>query len=199
MRYLQKFVFLALALCIVVSLPLAASAMERTEGTEGLFLAKVNDLTDHGAPREGTTRAQYLTILYDAAGAPAVTGESAYPDVSPDTAYASAIIWAEQKGITKAERGHNFDPDAIIAEEEAAETLSSALAALGETAQQLAQGILAARVGYAKEEDFLLTFHESTKEPRTTMSAALLQCPVRVSHTNASNSHGYIQAAAFSL
>lgn len=175
MRYLRKFAFLVLALCIVASLPLAASAAEQTEMThENAFLTRVYTLTDRGAPREGTTRAQYLTILYDAAGAPTVTGEPAYSDVSPDASYASAVVWAEQKGIVRTERGRDFDPDAIITEEEAAEALSTALAALGETAQQLAQGILAARVGYTKEEDFLFPFHETAKEPRTLTSVALL-------------------------
>ena len=94
---------LVMALCITVSLPLSALAEEpgadAPEGAvytavqvgPGEFLARVFRATDAGRPLDGTTRAQYVTIIYNAAGAPEVSGRPTFPDVEEDADYADAL------------------------------------------------------------------------------------------------------------
>ena len=57
----------------------------------GEFLARVFRATDAGRPLDGTTRAQYVTIIYNAAGAPEVSGRPTFPDVEEDADYADAL------------------------------------------------------------------------------------------------------------
>ena len=46
------------------------------------------------------TRAQAVTFLYRASGAPAVSGNAAFSDVATNAYYAAAVKWAEKNGIT---------------------------------------------------------------------------------------------------
>ena len=52
------------------------------------------------SPDATCTRAQAVTFLYRASGAPAVSGNAAFSDVAADAYYASAVKWAEKNGIT---------------------------------------------------------------------------------------------------
>ena len=52
------------------------------------------------SPDATCTRAQAVTFLYRASGAPAVSGNSAFTDVASDAYYAAAVKWAEKNGIT---------------------------------------------------------------------------------------------------
>ena len=52
------------------------------------------------SPDATCTRAQAVTFLYRASGAPAVSGNSAFTDVASDAYYAAAVTWAEKNGIT---------------------------------------------------------------------------------------------------
>lgn len=60
---------------------------------------------------ETCTRAQAVTFLYRAAGAPAVSGSAAFGDVAADAYYAAAVKWAEQNGITGGIAGGLFGAD----------------------------------------------------------------------------------------
>jgi hypothetical protein len=53
-------------------------------------------------------------FLYRAAGSPAVTGDSAFTDVTDANAYYyNAILWAAENGITAGIGGGLFTPDGI--------------------------------------------------------------------------------------
>lgn len=64
---------------------------------------------------EGCTRAQIVTFLYRAAGSPAVKADTVNPftDVSKDSVYYNAILWAVENGITKGTTETTFDPNAV--------------------------------------------------------------------------------------
>ena len=64
---------------------------------------------------EGCTRAQIVTFLYRAAGSPAVKADTVNPftDVSKDSVYYNAILWAVENGITKGTTDTTFDPNAV--------------------------------------------------------------------------------------
>ena len=64
---------------------------------------------------DGCTRAQIVTFLYRAAGSPAVKADTVNPftDVSKDSVYYNAILWAVEKGITKGATETTFDPNAV--------------------------------------------------------------------------------------
>ncbi len=62
-------------------------------------------------PGRPCTRAQAVTFLYRAAGAPAVSGSAAFGDVAADAYYAAAVKWAEQNGITGGIGGGLFGAD----------------------------------------------------------------------------------------
>ena len=55
------------------------------------------------------TRAQTVTFLYRAAGAPAVSGGS-FADVEADAYYADAVVWAAEQGITSGTTAETFSP-----------------------------------------------------------------------------------------
>ncbi len=52
------------------------------------------------SPDATCTRAQAVTFLYRASGAPAVSGNAAFSDVAANAYYAAAVTWAEKNGIT---------------------------------------------------------------------------------------------------
>lgn len=57
------------------------------------------------------TRAHAVALLYRAAGNPAVSGTARFSDVAPNAYYASAVAWAEMKGITTGIGGGLFGSD----------------------------------------------------------------------------------------
>lgn len=159
---------LVMALCITVSLPLSALAEEpgadAPEGAvytavqvgPGEFLARVFRATDAGRPLDGTTRAQYVTIIYNAAGAPEVSGRPTFPDVEEDADYADALAWAEQAGVISAADGAPFDPEGYITGGDALDMLCRAAAAVGGAARDIANGVLASYTGRCRDEDYVL-------------------------------------------
>ncbi|MCD8001778.1 MAG: S-layer homology domain-containing protein, partial [Oscillospiraceae bacterium] len=64
------------------------------------------------SPNGSCTRAQVVTFLYRLAGEPDVDGENEFADVSSDTYYYDAVIWAVQQGITNGVGNELFDPEA---------------------------------------------------------------------------------------
>lgn len=65
-------------------------------------------------PNGTCTRAQMVTFLWRAAGAPAVTGAMSFTDIAPDAYYYQAVLWAVQQGITTGTTDTAFNPDGIV-------------------------------------------------------------------------------------
>lgn len=63
------------------------------------------------SPNAICTRAQAVTFLYRASGAPAVSGNAAFSDVATNAYYAAAVKWAEKNGITGGIGGGLFGSD----------------------------------------------------------------------------------------
>ena len=63
------------------------------------------------SPDAACTRAQAVTFLYRASGAPAVSGNAAFSDVAANAYYAAAVKWAEKNGITGGIGGGLFGSD----------------------------------------------------------------------------------------
>ena len=64
---------------------------------------------------DGCTRAQIVTFLYRAAGSPEVSADVVNPftDVSKDSVYYNAIMWAVENKITAGTTETTFSPDAV--------------------------------------------------------------------------------------
>ena len=73
--------------------------------------AKANGISDGTAPEGTINRAQMVTMLYRAAGSPAVEGASAFTDISADSYYAKAAAWAAKNGITAGVGNGRFEPN----------------------------------------------------------------------------------------
>ncbi|MBD5084546.1 MAG: hypothetical protein HDT33_05655 [Clostridiales bacterium] len=54
------------------------------------------------------TRAEIVQILYKRAGSPTVYGTSGFADVASNAAYAKAVTWARQKGLTNGYNGNTY-------------------------------------------------------------------------------------------
>ncbi len=63
------------------------------------------------SPEDACTRAQVVTMLYRAAGSPAVTEEQGFADVPEDSYCAKAVAWAKAKGITAGVGDNCFAPE----------------------------------------------------------------------------------------
>ena len=63
------------------------------------------------SPNDTCTRAQYVTLLYNAAGAPAVSDTVSFADVAADAYYADAVAWAAANGVTVGTSATTFSPD----------------------------------------------------------------------------------------
>lgn len=62
----------------------------------------------------GCTRAQIVTFLYRAAGQPKVENvKNPFTDVSKNSTYYNAIMWAVENGITTGKTATTFDPNAV--------------------------------------------------------------------------------------
>ena len=63
------------------------------------------------SPDATCTRAQAVTFLYRANGAPAVVGSAVFSDVAANAYYANAVVWAEKNGVTGGIGGGLFGSD----------------------------------------------------------------------------------------
>lgn len=63
------------------------------------------------SPDATVTRGQTVTFLYRAAGSPATSGNNSFGDITSDAYYASAVQWAESKGVTAGTSATTFSPD----------------------------------------------------------------------------------------
>ena len=75
------------------------------------------------APDNYTTRAQFATILYRAAGAPAAEYKGTFSDVADGVWYTKAIEWAAANGIVNGVGEGRFNPDGKITREQIAAIL----------------------------------------------------------------------------
>ncbi len=65
------------------------------------------------SPELQCTRAQIVTMLWRAAGCPAVKASASFDDVAADAWYADAVAWAVEEGITLGTGAGIFSPDAV--------------------------------------------------------------------------------------
>ena len=72
---------------------------------------------------EGMTRAMMVTVLYRAAGSPAVSGPSGFDDVPADSWYSDAVAWVRENEIVMGVMEDRFAPDALVTREQLATIL----------------------------------------------------------------------------
>ena len=90
-------------------------------------------------PNGETTRAMLVMVLYRMAGAPDMAGrESSFTDVSADSWYGAAVIWASENGIVNGVGGGLFDPDASLTREQMAMMLYRFAGYLGSNSEKRA-------------------------------------------------------------
>ena len=90
-------------------------------------------------PNGETTRAMLVMVLYRMAGAPDMAGrESSFTDVSADSWYGAAVIWASKNGIVNGVGGGLFDPDASLTREQMAMMLYRFAGYLGSNTEKRA-------------------------------------------------------------
>ena len=102
------------------------------------------------APDAATSRAMVVTILYRVEGAPAVSGDKVFSDVSPDAWYGAAVSWAAANGIVEGHEDGTFRPNDAITREQMAAILYRYAAYKGEASVE----------HYG--EDFMITFPDKT-------------------------------------
>ena len=95
-----------------------------TDVSDGVYyynavLWAVTNGVTNGTNAEGTTfspdatvtRAQMVTFLWRAHGAPKATGTNPFTDVSTNAYYYDAVLWAVENGITNGTGTNTFSPD----------------------------------------------------------------------------------------
>ena len=75
------------------------------------------------SPEATTSRGQIAAILYRAAGSPAVTSGTDFPDVASTAYYADATRWASANGIVSGYPNGNFGPNDSITRQQFAAIL----------------------------------------------------------------------------
>ncbi|MBE6908920.1 MAG: hypothetical protein E7474_04860 [Ruminococcaceae bacterium] len=118
---------LLLVLCAV---PVRASAGYADVADSDWFAAPVAFCTQRGlmngtgggmfSPGQPLTKAMVFTILWRLDGARAFPAPASFSDVAAGSWYASAVAWAEQKGLTEDCEGGRFAPDTVVNREQLA-------------------------------------------------------------------------------
>ena len=75
------------------------------------------------APDSSMTRAMLVTVLYRMSGSPAVSGTSAFVDVSSGAWYAQAVAWAAENQLVAGYEDGTFRPDLAITRQQMAAIL----------------------------------------------------------------------------
>ena len=114
MKYLKKYLPLALAAILVLGISIPALAAVEDTGFSDVdanawYAEAVMYCREHGLmhgtssttfePESSLTRAMLVTVLYRSAGSPAVTGSDNFSDTVEDAYYADAVLWASQQGL----------------------------------------------------------------------------------------------------
>lgn len=71
------------------------------------------------SPDAVITRAQMVTFLWRAYGAPKVTCDNPFTDVDADAYYYDAVLWAVSNGVTKGTSATTFSPDLAVTRSQA--------------------------------------------------------------------------------
>ena len=87
------------------------------------------------APELTMSRAMLATVLYRAAGSPAVTASAGFTDVPDGQWYSDAVNWAASEGIVNGVGGNRFAPDDNVSREQIATILYQYVLSTGETAE----------------------------------------------------------------
>ncbi|MEQ3170112.1 flavodoxin [Dysosmobacter welbionis] len=107
---------LALLLSVAAAFTLVVPAFAAVEDTgfsdvaaDAWYADAVTYVRDNGlmsgtsattfGPNQTMTRAMLATVLYRAAGSPAVTGTDDFTDTAEDAYYADAVVWASENGV----------------------------------------------------------------------------------------------------
>ncbi len=72
------------------------------------------------APLTPLTRGMAVTVLYRLEGAPAVSGDAPFPDVSQDKWYCNAVFWAKSAGVANGYDNGSFGPNDALTREQLA-------------------------------------------------------------------------------
>ena len=83
----------------------------------GLFSGTAADTF---SPNMNITRGMVVTVLYQLAGRPAVSGDSGFSDVAPDAYYALPVAWASANGVVAGMGNNEFPPNSTITREQLA-------------------------------------------------------------------------------
>ena len=86
--------------------------------------------TEYGA-NYSICRRDFVLMLYNALGKPAVTGSSSFTDVDSSAYYAAAVTWASSNGLVSGVGEGRFAPDDLVTREQAATILHQAMPLLG--------------------------------------------------------------------
>ena len=78
------------------------------------------------SPDAPCTRAQMATFLWRANGSPEVTGTTPFSDVSAETYYYNAVLWAYEQNITNGTGGGKFSPDVTCTRAQMVQMLKNA-------------------------------------------------------------------------
>ena len=86
---------------------------------DAVYWAVINGVTNGTStttfsPDVTVTRAQMMTFLWRAHGSPTVSGGNPFVDVSSDSYYYNAVLWAVENGITNGTSAATFSPDAPV-------------------------------------------------------------------------------------
>ena len=87
------------------------------------------------APEMTMSRAMLATVLYRAAGSPAVTSSAGFTDVPDGLWYSDAVNWAASRGIVKGVGGNRFAPDDNVSREQIATIFYQYVLSTGGTAK----------------------------------------------------------------
>lgn len=133
-----KYTFVMPASAVTVSASFAVQAAEPTSPFADVapgtwYYNAVQYAYEHGlmsgtgqgqfSPDLTTSRGMIVTILYRLAGSPAVSGASAFSDVSQNDWYAAGVAWASANGIVSGYTDGTFRPNADITREQMAAIL----------------------------------------------------------------------------
>ena len=91
---------------------------------DAVYWAVEHDITngtggDKFSPDAVITRAQMVTFLWRAYGAPKVTCDNPFTDVDADAYYYDAVLWAVSNGVTKGTSATTFSPDLAVTRSQA--------------------------------------------------------------------------------
>ncbi len=74
-------------------------------------------------PNGTTSRAMFATVLYRAAGSPAVSGSDTFADTQEGTWYSGGVLWASQQGLVNGVSATRFAPNDPVSREQIATIL----------------------------------------------------------------------------